>query len=185
MTSQTQLFFRYALENIVNFNGADFISPYSQYDVGDSQYNNSGLLSLNHSFSSGLFSSSKIGFSRLKFNQTFDQAQQNVPELLLSNGATIGGIPVMFPGLFAQFAGAGGLPFGGPQNALQLLQDVSWTRGKHTIRFGGMYDYQQINRAFGAYAQGLEQLGKTVAGGISNMLTGDLVLFQAAVNPRR
>jgi outer membrane receptor protein involved in Fe transport len=183
-TGQTQMFFRYALENIVDFNGADFISPYKQYDVGDSQYNNSGLFSLNHSFSSGLFSSSKIGFSRLKFQNTYDQSTQNVPELLLSNGATINGIPVIFPGLFAQFAGTGGLPFGGPQNALQLQQDVSWTRGKHTIRMGGMYDYQQINRAFGAYAQGLEQLGKTVGGGIANMLTGDLVLFQAAVNPQ-
>jgi hypothetical protein len=86
--------------------------------------------------------------------------------------------------LFAQFAGAGGLPFGGPQNVLQLTEDLSWTKGKHTWRFGGAYNYQQINRAFGAYAQGLEQLGRTPAGGVANMLTGDLVLFQAAINPQ-
>jgi len=33
------------------------------------------------------------------------------------------------------------------------------TKGKHTVRFGAMYDYQQINNAFGAFAQAIEQLG--------------------------
>ena len=70
---------------------------------------------------------------------------------------------MQFPGLFAQFAGAGGLPFGGPQNALQLTHDLSWVKGAHTIRVGGLFDYQQINRAFGAFAQGLELLGTSVA----------------------
>src|SRR6266478_635742 len=42
LNNSTQMFFRYALENLVDFNGALFSSPYSQYNVGDSQYNNSG-----------------------------------------------------------------------------------------------------------------------------------------------
>src|SRR5258707_815497 len=48
--SSTQMFFRYALENLVDFNGADFASPYAQYNVGDTQYNNQGLFAVNHSF---------------------------------------------------------------------------------------------------------------------------------------
>ncbi|PYV73482.1 MAG: hypothetical protein DMG96_23035, partial [Acidobacteria bacterium] len=103
-----------------------YASPYSQYDVGDSSYNNSGLFSLNHSFSNNILTNTKISFSRINFVNTYDKAQQNVPELILSSGATIGTTPVQLPGLFAQFAGTGGLPFGGPQNALQLTHDLSW-----------------------------------------------------------
>lgn len=185
LNSSTQMFFRYALENVVDFNGGDFASPYPQYNVGDSSYNNSGLYALNHSFTPALYSSSKISFSRLKFNNTYDLASQNVPELLMTAAPTsIGGIPIQLPGLFAQFAGTGGLPFGGPQNALQLLQDFSWTKGKHTVRFGGLYDYQQINRAFGAYAQGIEQLGTDSSSAFANLLSGNLTLFQVAVDPQ-
>jgi Carboxypeptidase regulatory-like domain len=185
LNKSTQMFFRYALENLVDFNGGDFASPYPQYNVGDSSYNNSGLFSIGHSFSPALYGSSKISFSRLNFKNTFNPASQNVPELLMTAApTTIGGIPIQLPGLFAQFAGTGGLPFGGPQNALQLLQDFSWTKGRHTVRFGGLYDYQQINRAFGAYAQGIEQLGRSSSAAFANLLTGNLALFQVAVNPQ-
>jgi carboxypeptidase family protein len=184
LNNSTQMFFRYALENVVDFNGGDFSSPYPQYNVGDSSYNKSGLFSLNHSFSPALYGSSKISFSRLNFKNTYDLASQNVPELLMTAAPTsIGGIPIQLPGLFAQFAGSGGLPFGGPQNALQLLQDFSWTKNKHTVRFGGLYDYQQINRAFGAYAQAIQQLGSDASSAFANLVSGNLTLFQAAVNP--
>jgi Carboxypeptidase regulatory-like domain len=184
-TNSTQIFFRYALENILDFNGGDFASPYPQYNVGDSSYNNSALLGVNRSFTPTVYSSSKLSFSRLNFHNTYDLASQNVPELLMTAAPTsIDGVPIQLPGLFAQFAGAGGLPFGGPQNALQALEDVSWTRGKHTIKFGGLYDYQQINRAFGAFAQGLELLGTDEGSALSNLVAGNLALFQVAVNPQ-
>jgi len=183
-TDKTQMFFRYGLENVDGFKGADYASPYSQYDVGDSSYNNSGLFSLNHSFRNNIFTNTKISFSRLNFVNTYDQAEQNVPELILTSGATIGSTPVQLPGLFAQFAGTGGLPFGGPQNALQLTHDLSWIKGAHTIRIGGLFDYQQINRAFGAYAQGLELIGTSFSQGLTNLSAGQLALFQAAVDPQ-
>jgi outer membrane receptor protein involved in Fe transport len=183
-TDKTQMFFRYAQESVNDFIGADYASPYSQYDVGDSSYNNSGLFSLNHSFSPNFLTNTKISFSRLNFANTYDKAQQNVPELLLASGATINNFPVQLPGLFAQFAGAGGLPFGGPQNALQLTHDDTWSKGAHTIRFGGIFDYQQINRAFGAFAQGLELLGTNVTSGLTNLSNGQLTLFEAAVDPQ-
>lgn len=183
--TNTQIFFRYALENLVNFNGGDFASPYPQYNVGDSSYNNSGLFTLNHSFSPTVYNSAKISFSRLNFKNTYDLASQNVPELLTTAAPlTPAGAPIQLPGLFAQFAGAGGLPFGGPQNVLQVLDDVSWIKGKHTVRFGGLYDYQQINRAFGAFAQGLQQLGTDAPSALDNFVSGGLALFQVAVNPQ-
>jgi outer membrane receptor protein involved in Fe transport len=186
LNNSTQMFFRYALENIVDFNGSDYASLYPQYNVGDKSYNNSGLYSISHTFSPSLFSNSKISFSRLNFNNTVvSPSVLNVPELLMTPGpTTINGFPVQLPGVFAQFAGTGGLPFGGPQSVLQLLHDVSWTKGKHNIRFGGLYDYQQINRAFGAFGQAIEQLSAASPGAFDNFLTGNLSLFTVAINPQ-
>ena len=185
LNNSTQMFFRYALENLVAFNGGCFSSPYSQYNVGNSQYNNQGLFTINHSFGAPLYSSSKIAFSRLNIRQTYDLATQNVPELLMNAAPiNIGSNPIQLPGLFAQFAGAGGLPFGGPRNSLQLYQDFSWTKGAHTVRFGGAYNYQQLNVAFGAFAQALEQLGTDAPSAFSNFVSGNLSLFQVAVNPQ-
>jgi hypothetical protein len=186
LSNNTQMFFRYALENIVDFNGSDYASVYPQYNVGDSSYNNSGLYSISHTFSPTLFSNSKISFSRLKFNNTVvSPSVLNVPELLMTAGpTTINGFPVQLPGVFAQFAGTGGLPFGGPQNVLQLLHDMSWSKGKHNIRFGGLYDNQQINRAFGAFAQAIEQLSAASPGAFDNFLTGNLSSFTVAINPQ-
>ena len=184
LSDKTQMFFRYALENILDFNGGDFSTPYSKFNVGDSQFNNSGLLSLNHSYSPSLFSNSKVSFSRIIIQQTYDPTAQNVPELLLSNGATINSLPTQFPGLWAQFAGAGGEPFGGPQNALQLNHDLSWTKGTHTMRFGGAYTYEQLNKAYGAYAQALELIGGSTADGLDGIIDGTLAIFQAAIDPQ-
>jgi outer membrane receptor protein involved in Fe transport len=184
LSDKTQMFFRYALENIFDFIGSDFSTPYSKFNVGDSQYNNSGLFSINHTYTNALFSNSKISFTRLKLNHSYDPTALNVPELLLSNGATVNGLPTQFPGLWAQFAGAGGEPLGGPQNVLQLNHDLSWTKAAHTMRFGGAFNYEQINRAYGAYAQGLELIGTSTAGGLDGMVDGTLALFQAAINPQ-
>ena len=184
LNDKTQMFFRYALENIFDFPGSDFASPFSLYNVGDSQYNNTGLFSLNHTYTNTLFSNSKISFSRLKLVQSYNPAAQNVPELLLANGATVNGLPTQFPGLWAQFAGAGGEPYGGPQNVMQFNHDLTWTKGAHTMRFGGAYNYEQINRAYGAYAQAVELMGRNTAAGLDSMMTGDLAIFQAAIDPQ-
>ena len=47
-----------------------------------------------------------------------------------------------------------------------------------------MFDYQQINRAFGAYAQGLELAGTSTSQGFTNFAAGQLALFQAAIFPQ-
>src|SRR5664279_5510888 len=52
------------------------------------------------------------------------------------------------------------------------------------MRFGGAYSYLQINRAYGIYNQANEILGTSTATGFDAMMTGNLSLFQAAVNPQ-
>lgn len=184
LSDKTQMFVRYGLESIDDFAGSIFASPYSKYNVGDTEYNNAVLFNLNHIFSATVFSNTKLSFNRLNLKQSYDTKLQNTPTLFLSNNASIQGLPVQLPGFFDNSTGTGGLPFGGPQNVIQTNQDLSLAKGKHTWRFGGQYLYEQINRSFGAYAQAVENLGANPKQGLDNLITGNLVLFQAAVNPQ-
>jgi hypothetical protein len=184
LSSSTQMFFRFGQERQDLVNGTVFYSPYPQYDVGQTVSNNTYLYSISHSFSPALFSSSKLSFSRFSAPDNYDAAQQNVPNLMFG-GATAGGLQVTFPGLENFMApGAGGLPYGGPQNTIQLEQDLSWTKGRHSMRFGGQFTYIQMNIAYGALAQAVEFLQNGVQPGLQQMLAGNLEYYQGAVNPQ-
>jgi len=161
MTDRTQMFFRFGRENLNEFQGTAFYSVYPQYDVGTGTSNNSGLYSLNHSFSPNTLSNTKISFSRLSTSNSFNTALTSTPNLMLFGFATdpTTGNLIQFPGLENIAPGLGGLPFGGPQNTLQVQEDLAVTKGKHSMRFGGQYTYIQLNKAYGAYAQAVEQLG--------------------------
>lgn len=182
-TEKTQTYVRYALWKFTNFNGFDFSSPYAQYNVGDGATDNSVLWNISHAFSSSLFANTKLSFTRYNTINTYDATLQNVPTLFLFNNASALGHQVQLPGYYSQVTGNGGLPYGGPQNTIQWNQDLNWQKGNHAMQFGGTVLYIQSNRAYGAYAQAIEQLGTSLPSGLDNFLTGNNVLFQAAVNP--
>ena len=181
-TANTQMYFRYGRESLSAI-GSQFVGPYSQYNVGQSIYNNNFLLSVSHTFSSNLLSTTKLSFFRDDGAFSYNTALQETPTLFLYNNATLNGQPVQFPGFYDFTTGTGGLPFGGPQNTLQVGEDISWTKGKHNIRYGGEYTYIQLNRGFGAYAQANEQIGASLPTGLDNMADGILTNFQRAINP--
>jgi outer membrane receptor protein involved in Fe transport len=181
-TNNTQMYFRYGRESLVAI-GSQFVGPYSQYNVGQSIYNNNFLLSVSHTFSSNLLTTTKLSFFRDDGANQFNTALQETPTLFLYNNATINGQSVQLPGFSDFTTGTGGLPFGGPQNTLQIGEDVSWSKGKHNMKYGGEYTYIQLNRGFGAYAQANEQLGSSRGKGLDNMALGVLTNFQRAVNP--
>lgn len=184
MSDATQMFFRYALYNESDFNGVAFNSPYSDYNVGQSDYSQSGLYSINHTFSSNVLSSSKLSFARENLKQSYNTQFTNIPTLFLDTSPTLNNQPVSFPGFFNLTPGAGGLPFGGPQNVLQATEDFSWIKGNHAMRYGGQYDYQQENRAFAAYGQALEILGANPGNGLDDLVSGTLSLYQKAIFPQ-
>ena len=68
--------------------------------------------------------------------------------------------PCSLPGFFDFNIATGGLPFGGPQNSLQINEDLSWSRGRHNLKFGGQFNYIQLNRGYGAYEQALRIAGE-------------------------
>jgi len=192
MTDKTQMFFRYARENIDQFNGSAFYSAYPQYDVGYGAGNNSFLYSLNHVFSTNLFDNSKISFTRFNDANTFANNLVSTPNLMVvpPTDPVTNGL-VQLPGLenYGE-PGVGGLPYGGPQNEWQFENNLSWTKGTHSLKFGGGYTYIQLNVAYGAYAQSVEQLGGTFQDSLNdlinasgNPLGSQLTTFSTRSNP--
>jgi hypothetical protein len=183
LSDKTQMFFRFGRESLDAFMGTAFVSPYPQYNVGTTINNNSYLYSISHTFSQNLLSNTRLSFFRDNVEEPYNTVLTNTPTLYLYNAATLNGQPISLPGFFDVSTGTGGLPFGGPQNSAQFNEDLAWTHRNHTMRFGGQFNYIQLNRAFGAYAQGNEQLGANQPAGLDNLITGTLTNFQVAVDP--
>jgi hypothetical protein len=196
LSDKTQMFFRIGRERLDAFQGTNDYSAYSQYDSGNLNQNMIYLFSVNHTFNSNLLNNTKLSFARYNDATSYNKAYQNVPNLMFYPGSDpLTNASISMPGLENNNApGAGGLPAGGPQNTIQFEHDLSWTKGKHNMRFGGQYTYIQLNYGYGAYAQAVEQLGGTQqdsmddlvnAGGnpLGSILSGTDG-FSARVNPQ-
>jgi Carboxypeptidase regulatory-like domain/TonB dependent receptor len=172
LSDKTQMFFRAGRENNNQFMGTASYSAYPQYDVGSLNANQSYLFSINHSFNSNIFNSTKLSYTRFNSIDSFNNSLVNVPNLMFvapTDPATNG--IIQMPGLFnASEPGLGGLPFGGPQNTIQFEHDLSWIKGKHNMRFGGQFTYIQLNVSYGAYAQAVEQLGDSSQDSMNDLL---------------
>jgi hypothetical protein len=183
LSERTQLYGRYALEDRNVFEGTVSNSPYDGFNTGQTTRNQSYLASLIHTPSPRFVTQSKLVFNRLNTLQPLGPAGV-VPTLyMLDRRAVFLGTSVAFPG-YLPFSPGTGIPFGGPQNFLQGYEDLSYTRGAHQFRFGGSYVYLRDNRTFGAYQEAAETLSTRFGTAMDNFLTGDLLRFQAAVDPQ-
>jgi outer membrane receptor protein involved in Fe transport len=184
-SSKTQIYGRLALESSILTPGTVGYSAYRGFDTGQTTYNQNYLVSLTRTFTAKLVSQSKLVYNRLNLLQPLGD-QPVVPTLFLTSTSfqQINNQTVGLPG-YLPFTPGNGIPFGGPQNLGQGFEDLSYTRGKHTFRFGGQMVYIQDNRAFGAYQEANEQLGGgSLKSGLNNLMLGRLTLFQAAVFPQ-
>lgn len=196
LNDKTQMFFRAGRENLDEFNGTNTYNPYAQFDTGTIEQNQSYLLSVTHTFNSYLLNNTKASFTRFLTTTSFNAAYTNTPNLMFyTNGDPVTSGFIAMPGLQnTSSPGAGGVPYGGPQNTIQLEHDLSWTKGKHNMRFGGQFTYIQLNVAYGAYAQAVEQLGDTTPHSMEDLINmsgnpGGSQLagnagFSARVNPQ-
>jgi hypothetical protein len=201
LNAKTQVFFRFARFSENDFAGSSGYSPYPQYDVGDTNFDNSALLSVNYAIRNNLLNNLKLSFTRFNVASAYDTSLTNTPNLFLQNGEQPQSMNpatnnlIQLPGLQNSTDGNGGLPFGGPQNTVQVEEDLAWTKGRHTARFGGEFTYIQLNYAYGAYQQAVEALGGDLAeslnslvnaGGVIDPSTGafasPMVEFDARVN---
>lgn len=192
LSDKTQMFFRDGYENINQFLGSAFYTAYPQYDVGTTATNQSYLYSISHTFTTNTLDTAKVSFTRFNTANSFNTALTNTPNLMFvppTDPAT--NLLIQLPGLENYGApGEGGLPYGGPQNTLQLEDDFAWTKGRHSMRFGFQYTYIQLNVAYGAYNQAVEQLGGTLQSSMNDLVNAGgladgspLITFTPRVNP--
>ena len=187
LSDKTQIYGRYAQFHRDAFPGTQTSSnsPYQGYDTGYKDLDYNYLLSVVHTFSPRFVSQSKAVFNRLTNLQPLGDRPLG-PTLYYANAGTtqIQGVNTALPGYIPYNPGLG-LPGGGPENFIQLYQDMTYVRGKHQFRFGGSYDYVRDNHVFGAYSTAVEALGTGANGtAIDNLLKGQLHIFQAAVYPQ-
>ena len=185
ISQATQAYFFYGVDSNFFFPGTNSTSPYAAYNTGSTNFNNNFLVSLTHTFTSNFVSQTKAVYNRLNNNQPLNGP--NVPTLFIgqSTAGSIGGFGIRFPGYLPGSPGSA-IPFGGPQNLGQLLQDFNYAFGKQTLRFGGQFVYLQDNRVFGAYANPVEALSQSgnYTTSLNNFVLGRLGLFQSAIDPQ-
>ena len=184
-TDRTQIYGRYALYSEDDFAGSNSNSPYNGYNTGQTTFNNSAIVSITHTFSSRFISQTKLDFNRFNNAQPLSSLGV-VPGYYLGSAESataIGPYNVALPG-YLPFSPGNAIPFGGPQNFGQLYQDMSFTKGKHEMRFGLSLTYLRDNRTFGAYESGLQVLGKSIGQGMDDLLAGQVYEFESAIYPQ-
>ena len=184
ISDKSQMYFRFAENHDANFNGTINTSPYAGYETGETISDYNGLVSYTRTFSPNVVSQSKIVFNRLSDLQPLGTAPIG-PTLYMANqvAVPIGGYTSILPGYSGTTPG-NAIPFGGPQNFYEAYEGVSVTHGAYALRFGGTYTYLIDNRAFGAYEEAIEALSSGGTNALDNFMTGNLYLFQAAVDPQ-
>ena len=183
VSQTTQIFGRYVQQSSLYPPGTNASSPYQGYNTGYSQMNHTLLVSATHAFTPSLASGTKILLTR--FNQLQPLNGPAVPTLYPNAGSTvaIGEGVINFPGYLPTAPGSA-IPFGGPQNFIEIGEDLTWTKGKHTLKFGGEYLYIKDNRVFGAYQNAVDALVRSgTKGGLVNFINGNIGYENVAVNP--
>lgn len=185
MSDKTQMYVRVALSSETDEPGAASSSPYLNYSTPNLQDNLSTVYSLTRTFTPTFVFQSKVDFNRFNNQQPLG-AYGVVPTLYMNASVPVGlpGGTIAFPG-YDPYSPGNGVPFGGPQNFVQLYEDFTWVKGKHQIRFGGSYNYLRDNRTFGAYETAGEYLSSgDVPTSFENFLEGQLYQLQVAINPQ-
>ena len=183
----TSMFVRYIQESLVNPTGSVNNSPYKGYDTDNTQFNHGLEVSFSKAFTPTLASATKLLGSRYNNAQPLG-AQPVSPTLYVNGGSpvTLNGGYINFPG-YSQTSPGNALPFGGPQNFIEIGEDLAWSKGKHQFTFGGTFLYIKDNRTFGAYQEavaGLINATSGATGALKNFVNGGLGLLQVAVNPQ-
>jgi hypothetical protein len=180
----TSMFVRYIQESAVNPAGYINNSPYAGYNTGQTQYNHNLEVSFTKAITPTLASATKLLGSRLNNAQPLAQAPVS-PTLYVNSGGAVqlGAGNINFPG-YSQTSPGNALPFGGPQNFIQLGEDLAWTKGKNQFTIGGNFLYIKDNRTFGAYEEAVDALEQSgTKGALQNFISGGLGYLSVAINP--
>ncbi len=183
------MYFRAADYSEFDFPGTNSLSPYAGFDTGTTSFNQSYLYNLDVVISNSFLSNSKVSYSRQNTSQPINGAP--TPSLYLNQANTAStdgttGTYIAFPGYLPTSPG-NALPFGGPSNVYQFVQNFTLTKGKHTFTFGGEFFQLRDNRTFGASEEASELVSKSgtkYSTALSALQAGNIYSFAVAVNPQ-
>ena len=185
-TDKTTIYGRYALYSENDFAGTVNNSPYVGYDTGQKNYDQNVNINITHVFTPNFVSSTKINYNRINGpNQPLGTAPLTPGLFSTGSVPNLPGTSVqyIFPG-YVQNSTANAIPFGGPQNLYQFYEDLSWTKGRHQMKFGGTFIKTKDNRQFGAYENPVQILGSNLTNGLANLVSGNIYQFQGALYPQ-
>lgn len=184
-SDKTQIYIRGVYEQGKNPDGTVSFSPYQGFNTGNATSDQNYLGNITHALSSNLVSQTKVVFNRLRNGDSPLGQQPLLPTLYFTDQGVLSafGKFFRFPGYLPTSPG-NGIPFGGPQNFIQAYEDINWTRGSHTLRFGGQYVHIRDNRTFGAYAYASAVLGLNAQSALNNFVNGQLRRFTVAAFPQ-
>ncbi len=187
LSDKTQVYGRYALQDNITLPGTGANSPYEGFNTGTTAYNQNFLVSLTHTLSPNFVSASKLAFNRVNTGNPLGD-QPPGPTLYINEATAVNidqntPVAIAFPG-YLPFNPGSAIPANGPSNQFQLYQDMNYLRGRHQIRFGGQFFNIQQNRTFGAFLNSVQTLGNNTVQALNNLVAGQLVKFQGAVDPQ-
>ena len=181
-SDRDQLFVRYATSSTGEFDPLPIAGAgVPGFPVGDSIRTHSLAGGETHLLSPGALNTFRAAFFRNVF--IFNQRQNQTPasSLGFDYQPTLGlasGIPYLIVSGYASL----GNPITGPQNTyqnnFQFSDSVSWTRGRHNLKFGGELTRTQINLLFGIATNGFFVFAPfPLSDSFASFLTGQSVTF--------
>jgi hypothetical protein len=188
VNDKTQIYGRYALQDNLTLEGTGANSPYQGFNTGTTAYNQNFLVSLTRTMSPNLVSASKLAFNRVNTGNPLGE-QPPGPTLYVNETFAVNidqntPVNIAFPGYLPYNPGSA-IPANGPTNQFQLYQDFNYQLGgNHQLRFGGQFFNIQQNRTFGAFLNSVQTLGNNTQQALNNLVAGQLVKFQGAVDPQ-
>ena len=151
------------------------------FPVAENQRAQSFVAQDTHSFSPSLIAVGRFSFLRNKF--LFGESQNHEPPSSLGFQYSPS-LDVAAGPPFIQVSGYTlvGNPITGPRDTYENVYDfsgsLSWVRGKHALKFGGGYQYQQINVLQGIATNGFFVFAPfPVTDAFASFLTGQPVVF--------
>jgi hypothetical protein len=179
-TDNTSLMGRYAFSQIRYPEGSNSLSPYAGFNTGVNDRNQNLNLTLTHTFTPNFYSETRGVYNRIFDLQPLSTAPVTTPcwQYLLQGYTPTGDI-IAFPQYGPDWCSYAGIPFGGPQNVYQGYQGFTWSRGKHTLKWGAQYIHMRDNRSFGAYDSAYQRTNN-----MQNVLDGLVQRIQVAIDPK-
>ena len=186
MSDKNTIFGRYASYKELDFPGVVNSSPYAGYSTGQTTYDQNITINWTHVFTPSVVNSAKIIYNRL--NGPVQPLGTNPPGPTLYTTTAVPSLPanglqLVFPG-YSETSPGSGIPFGGPQNVYQAIDDLSWSKGKHQIKIGGSVILLRDNRIFGAYENPVQALGTDMSSALANLTAGTIYQYQGAIYPQ-